>query len=63
MEPHDRELLVRIDERVGHLVERTEVQDTRLNDHSTRIRTLENWRWKVIGIMLAVGALAGFVWG
>lgn len=59
-------LLARIDERVQALGERLETTETRIleklttgekrmNDHSNRIRALENWRWFLAGGLVLLG--------
>jgi len=68
MDNGDRQLLIRVDERVQALGERLETTEARIleklnqgerrmNDHSTRIRALEQWRWFLAGGLVLLGAL------
>jgi len=57
MDTDDRQLLVRIDERVNAILEKLEVGEQRMNDHSKRIRALEGWRWFLAGGLVLMGFL------
>lgn len=70
----DRDLLIRIDERVKGLDSRVRKVEEKListsehsrvvkmvDDHATRIDILENWKSKVIGISMTISALAGLL--
>lgn len=56
--PHDdmsdRELLIRLDVKMDTALER-------LNNHGTRIRALEQWRWVTGGGLAAVGIFVGWL--
>ena len=58
----DHDLIVRIDERVGAMHKRLEDGDDRFDDHSKRLRILENWRsWLAGGfVFLSVGVTVAF---
>ena len=49
----DRELLIQMNEKLDVLV-------SCKDDHETRIRTLENSFWKVIGLASIISFIAGF---
>lgn len=57
----DKELLVRIDERVGTILTRLEEGDQRFAAHSKRIRTLEQWRWFLAGGLVVLAFLLKLV--
>jgi hypothetical protein len=57
MDNGDRQLLVRIDERVNAILEKLEVGERRMNDYSRRIRALEGWRWFLAGGLVLLGIL------
>jgi VanZ family protein len=57
----DHDLLVRLDENVRNLVaqvannyksqaEKEKNHDEKIEDHETRIRTIENWRYYIVGV-------------
>lgn len=46
---------------VAQISELKDTSTTRLNDHSERIRTLENWRSWIAGLSAAAGAAGGWV--
>jgi hypothetical protein len=50
----DHDLLIRLDEKVSGMVGKL---DSMTNDHESRIRALERWRWYAAGI----GTLGGTV--
>jgi hypothetical protein len=41
------------------LVDKVDAIEKRDGDHETRIRSLERWRWTVVGIAAAVSAAGG----
>ena len=45
----------------AQIVDLREATTARLNDHSNRLRALENWRSWTAGIAAAAGGAAGFV--
>lgn len=53
-----RAMEVRITRQISDL---KDVTTTRLNDHSRRIRALENWRSWIAGLSAAAGAAGGWV--
>ena len=53
--------LGRVEGNLKSLVKLSERTDARLNNHSGRIRKLENWRWYIIGAVGAVIGLVGFI--
>jgi hypothetical protein len=57
----DRELLVRIDERVFAMDRRLKVGDRRLNDHAKRIGTLEGWGKWLMGSAATLGLVFGIL--
>jgi len=57
----DRELLVRIDERVGAIQIDIGRLNEKLEDHHNRIGKLENWKFYVLGAASAFGAAAAII--
>jgi hypothetical protein len=43
------------------LVDKVDAIEKRDGDHETRIRSLERWRWTVVGVAAAVSAAGGSV--
>jgi hypothetical protein len=43
------------------LVDKVDAIEKRDGDHETRIRSLERWRWTVVGIAAAISAAGGGV--
>jgi hypothetical protein len=61
----DHDLLVRVDERLSILISefkemKDDTKDT-IKDHDSRIDSLEKWRWYLVGLATAAGAVAGVV--
>jgi len=48
-EMSDRELLIRLDEKMDTVV-------GRMNDHGRRLRSIEQWRWLMVGALVAIAA-------
>lgn len=44
----DHDLLIRLDEKVGTLIEKV---GTLTDDHEKRLRAIEKWVWKAIGAL------------
>jgi len=57
----DRELLVRIDERVGAIQTDIRELNKELTIHHSRIGKLENWRFYVLGVASVLGAAAAVI--
>ena len=49
----------RIEGKVTSGLIRLDAHDTRLVDFETRVRTLESWRWQMIGSAAGISALVG----
>jgi hypothetical protein len=45
----ERDLLVQVHTKIHEVDRRLGVGEVRMNDHSRRIRILENWRWFLAG--------------
>jgi anti-sigma-K factor RskA len=54
METNDHDLLIRLDEKVDGLHRKI---DTLTDDHEVRIRSLERWRWIVVGMSAIVASV------
>lgn len=52
--PADHDLLVRLDTKMDYIINNDA-------DKERRIRSLERWRWMLMGAATAAGATAGFV--
>lgn len=50
----------KITEHIAKTDERLEHGGKRMDDHETRIRSLEKWRWQLVGALLLVNALAAY---
>jgi len=62
MEDRTREDMAAMETRiVAQITDLKTMTTTRLNDHSGRLRKLENWRSWVAGISAAAGAAGGWV--
>lgn len=64
----NEQLIVRIDERLkalgehlemteARILERFDLGERRMNDHSQRLRALENWRWFLAGGLVLLGII------
>jgi hypothetical protein len=56
------ELLIRLDERMGTIVERLAKGDDCMKDHGARIGKLESFQATLVGIAGVVAFAASFVW-
>lgn len=65
---NNEQLIARIDERLkalggrletteARILERFDLGERRMNDHSRRIRALENWRWFLAGGLVLLGII------
>ncbi len=63
IEGDENMMLVRIDERVGFLVERVEEVESTVVKHGDRLTALEQFKSWVIGIGVGVTGLAGIIAG
>jgi len=53
----DRDLLIRLDEKMNGLLEKITPLAA---DHESRLRTLERWRWIVIGVASGLSAILNY---
>jgi len=44
---------------VGRIDGKMDTLLNRADDHGKRLAALENWRWKIVGVIIGIGALAG----
>lgn len=56
MEATDHDLLVRLDEKMDVVLKRLDAGDEELDDHDKRLKKLEVFQAKLIGIALAASA-------
>ena len=57
----DHDLLIRLDEKVNQLLEQFAAYLKNQTDHETRLRALEQWKWKMAGLAAGAGAIATLV--
>jgi len=57
----DHDLLIRLDENVKELIRRFEAFTTTQTDHETRLRSLEQWKWRMVGMAAGAGAIGSFL--
>lgn len=53
------DLVLEVKSQVGELKTTEIVAD--VADHENRIRTIEKWMWKQVGLGAAIGSLGGFI--
>jgi hypothetical protein len=57
-DPNDHDLLITLHEKVSNLIS----QVSRLtDDHESRIRALEKFRWIIVGALIAVQAISDVI--
>jgi len=62
MDKQDRELLIRIDERVNKILVCLEKQNNRIDIlENVRVRSLEKWKWMQVGVFVLIAVIVGLV--
>lgn len=62
MDKQDRELLIRIDERVNKILVCLEKQNNRIDVlENVRVRSLEKWKWMQVGVFVLIAIVAGLI--
>ncbi len=61
MDLSDHDLLIRIDERIGDQAKDIKDIVKQVTLQNSRIRKLENWRWYLGGIIVAVFGILKFI--
>lgn len=55
------QLLARIDERVQAILEKLDIGERRMNEHSRRLGALERWRSWLTGALVAISFVVGIL--
>lgn len=60
MNENDRDLILRLEAKIDRLTDKVDVINAKVDDHETRMRSVERWKLSIpISVLLAIATVIG----